>query len=400
MQTVEEHPVSRRPQRSRQTPLTIQDPSVPAEQSAEPRSLRTRLLELPLLYKVLIANAAIVVAGAIGGTWLTLWVARNHEAWEFPALAMVFVVLGAIASIVVNYVVLRAAFQPIKALEKTASAVRQGDLSVRAEMTTFSDPQLARLAEAFNATLDALVRDRAHLEQMAHEVVRAQEEERKRISRDLHDDTAQILFAQLLRISAVKESSDGEISRLMSDLEGMTVDALESVRRMALELRPPSLDDLGLVAAIADHCQRVSEQFNIAVTFEARGKGSRLPAEIELVLYRITQEALTNVIKHAEAKHVWVDLDRGTDDVTISIRDDGKGFDTTKERRADGRGHGLGIFGMEERVALVGGTLRLWNRPGGGAEVFAFIPLEPSAADTAEPQPRPTYTEPIARFVP
>jgi two-component system sensor histidine kinase UhpB len=364
------------------------------------RSLWRRLLELPVQYKVLIANAAIIVIGALAGTWVTFWVAHNHESWEFPALATAFAVFGAIASIIVNYVVLRAAFQPIGVLERVASAVRRGDLSIRAETTTFSDPQLAFFAEAFNDTLDALVHDRANLEELTHEVVRAQEEERKRISRELHDDTAQILFAQLLRISAVKESSDGEISRLMSDLEGMTVDALESVRRMALELRPPSLDDLGLVAAIADHCQRVSEQFKIAVTFESRGKGNRLPAEIELVLYRITQEALTNVIKHADAKHVWVDLDRGQSDVTISIRDDGKGLDPTKERRTDSQGHGLGIFGMEERVALAGGTLRLWNRPGGGTEVFALIPLDPAASESSQQSHIPTYSEPFARFIP
>jgi signal transduction histidine kinase len=100
-----------------------------------------------------------------------------------------------------------------------------------------------------------------------------------------------------------------------------------------------------------------------------------LPAEVELVLYRVAQEALTNVAKHAQAHRVWLDVDRTRDDVTISIRDDGDGFDRQGIGDGDGRGLGLGLFGMEERVALVGGRFRIWSRPAMGTEVFAFIPI-------------------------
>jgi len=349
--------------------------------SARPKTARRRG-GLPILQKVLIANASIVVLGAIAGTWITSETARSTEGRTFMALAFTFVVIGIVLSVVVNYVVLRAAFRPLATLEAAALAVRQGDLSVRAAPSSFTDPQVAHLAETFNATLDELARDREELRSLASQVIRAQEDERRRIARELHDDTAQVLFAQLLRLTTLKASPDKSIQELAATMEQMTVEALEGVRRLALELRPPALDDLGLSAALGELAQRFSEQLKIPVDYQARGLRGRLPSEVELVLYRVAQEALTNVAKHAEARHVWLDVDRTPTDVSISIRDDGKGFDPDNVASSDGRGLGLGIFGMEERVALVGGRFRIWSAPGHGTEVFAFIPLD---ADTNTP---------------
>ncbi|HEY8447707.1 MAG TPA: sensor histidine kinase [Thermomicrobiales bacterium] len=331
---------------------------------------------LSILQKVLIANATIVVLGAVAGTWITSQTARSTEGRTFLALAFTFVVIGIVLSVVANYVVLRAAFRPLATLEAAAIAVRNGDLSVRASPTSFTDPQVAHLAETFNATLDELARDREELRSLASQVIRAQEDERRRIARELHDDTAQVLFAQLIRLATLKSSPDKSIQELAASMEEMTVEALEGVRRLALELRPPALDDLGLSAALGELAQRFSEQLGIPVEYQARGLRGRLPSEVELVLYRVAQEALTNVAKHADAKRVWLDVDRTGGDVTISIQDDGKGFDPSNVKSSDGRGLGLGIFGMEERVALVGGRFRIWSKPGQGTEVFAYIPLE------------------------
>ena len=338
-------------------------------------SLRERLVRLPLLYKVLIANVAIVVLGAVVGTSVTVLTVHRSGSENPFALALGFALIGIVLSVAVNFLVLRAAFRSLEGLERAATAVAEGDLSVRAEPASFGDPQLAHLAGTFNATLDELARDRDELRSLASQVIRAQEEERKRISRELHDDTAQVLFAQLLRLTALKGSPNEEVRRSAADLEGSTAEALEGVRRLALELRPPALDDLGLLAALGELAQRYSEQLAIPVDYQARGARGRLPAEVELVLYRVAQEALTNVAKHAHASHVWIDLDRTAGDVTISIRDDGIGFDPALAVASDGRGLGLGLFGMEERVALVGGAFKIWPRRHGGTEIFAFIPL-------------------------
>lgn len=341
---------------------------------------RRRLLQLPILYKVLVANGAIVVTGAFGGTWLTVGIFESASPQNGTGLllALSFVLLGVVVSVTVNYLVLRAAFQPLIALERAAAAVRSGDLSARAASTTFGDPQLERLAATFNGTLEELARDRTELRSLASQVIRAQEEERKRISRELHDDTAQVLFAQLLRVAALKNSPSDEVRRTAANLETSTAEALESVRRLALELRPPALDDLGLLAALGELAQRFGDQLGVPVDYEARGTRGRLHAELELVLYRVAQEALTNVGKHASASRAWIDLDRGANDVTLSVRDDGVGFDRGASDARQAHGLGLGLFGMAERVELVGGALTIWTEATLGTEVFAFVPLQTS----------------------
>lgn len=334
-----------------------------------------RLARLSIFYKVLIANLAIVVAGAIAGTWLTIILTRRETEERFVPLAVIFAFAGIVLSLVVNFAALRAALRPLANLQRAALAVRQGDLSVRIDEASFGDPEIRALAETLNGTLIELSRDRVELNLLASQVIHAQEDERRRIARELHDDTAQILFAQLIRLSALKGSDDPMIQEVAGTLEQLTSDALEAVRRLALELRPPALDDLGLQAALGDLAQRFSDQLDVPVDYQARGMRGRLAPNVELVLYRVAQEALTNIAKHASATAVWIDVDRTTNDVTLSVRDNGTGFNPEFATSSDDQGLGLGLFGMEERVSLVGGRFRVWSTPGGGTEIFAYIPI-------------------------
>jgi two-component system sensor histidine kinase UhpB len=152
------------------------------------------------------------------------------------------------------------------------------------------------------------------------------------------------------------------------------------VRRLALELRPPALDDLGLYEALGELSQRMADSRGVEVDYEWRGSKSRLQAEIELALYRVAQEAFSNIAKHSGAASASLDIDRTAQDVTISIRDAGRGFNRDLPFVRDDSGIGLGLFGMEERVALVGGSLRIWSGVGKGTEVFAYVPLNPLPA--------------------
>lgn len=335
---------------------------------------------LTIFSKILAANVAIVVLGAVAGTWITILVVRQETSQRYVPLVALFAGAGIVLSLLVNFVALRAALRPLIRLQQTALAVRRGDMSIRADHSTFADPVIRQLAETLNNTLDELSRDRVELNRMASQVIRAQEDERRRIARELHDDTAQVLFAQLIRLNALKGSEDPAVHALAESLEQMTSEALESVRRLALELRPPALDDLGLLAALGDLAQRFADQLSVPVDYLPRGTRERLTADVELVLYRVAQEALTNVAKHAAASAVWIDLDRGSDSVSISIRDNGLGFDPNLTVASDGLGLGLGMFGMEERVALLNGTFRVWSSPGQGTEIFAYIPLAPTLA--------------------
>lgn len=349
----------------------------PAEAPSSERAgdIQEQLLSLPILYKVLFANALIVLAGAVFGTYTTVRFVHEDVVPTREGLMLLFGGVGVVLSLAVNYWVLRVAFEPLDSLERVASAVRHGDFSARTEPWRFGDPQLSRFADTFNETLDELQRDREQIQSLADQVIQAQEEERRRISRELHDDTAQVLFAQLLRVTALKHSSNQELRTTAEALENLTVEAIESVRRLALELRPPALDDLGLRDALADLAQRFEDQLGIPVTLEVGGLRGRLASEVELVLYRVAQEALTNVGKHARATRADLKLvcdDRG---VTVTIEDDGRGFDPVLNSVRDGRGIGLGLFGMEERVGLVGGTLSIDRVDPHGMRIAAHIPL-------------------------
>jgi signal transduction histidine kinase len=222
----------------------------------------------------------------------------------------------------------------------------------------------------------SLVRARkfqVRLRQMSSQVLNAQEEERKRIARELHDDTAQALTSVLVRLRLLQRSAMDERARAaLAELRDLTGATLEGVRRMAIDLRPPMLDDLGLQAALQAHVEDFSRRWPVKATFTS-GRLGRLPPEVELVLYRIVQEALSNVAKHANASRVEARLTRKGRTLRMMIEDDGCGFDV--EAIKGSRESGLGLFGMEERLALIGGTLRVESAPGGGTRVSADVPL-------------------------
>lgn len=334
-----------------------------------------RLFDMPLFYKVLLANGMIVVAGATVGTLVTAHTVRGVADPLSYTLIGMFAFAGFVLSLTVNFIVLRAAFQPLDRLAEVAEGVRQGDYSRRVKPSTFADPQLARLGASFNGTLDELERDRDHLRGLTSQIINAQEDERKRIARELHDDTAQLLFAQLLRLTALKSSEQEPVRAVAGALEQSTVDAIEGVRRLALELRPPALDDLGLWSALGELAQRYEDQLGMSVEYSWQGSRERLPGELELVLYRIAQEAMTNVVKHAQATRICLKVFRRAGHVTLVIVDNGQGFDPKVVMIRDERGLGLGVFGMAERASLVGGSLLVEPAEPHGTRVQATVPL-------------------------
>ncbi len=211
------------------------------------------------------------------------------------------------------------------------------------------------------------------LRQMSSQVLTAQEEERKRIARELHDDTAQALTSVLVRLRLLERSLEDErLGRRLGELRDLTGATLEGVRRLAIDLRPPMLDDLGLEAALQSLVQDFSQRWPVKATFTS-GRLGRLPTVVELVLYRIVQEALSNVAKHANASRVVVGLSRKGRALRLLVEDDGCGFDVEAIKHS--RESGLGLFGMEERLALVGGTLEVESAAGGGTRVSAEVLL-------------------------
>lgn len=342
-----------------------------------PSFLVRRVLGVPIFYKVLLANSLIVVLGAVLGTWLTVQYRNATPDGSGEQLIVVFTLVGIAMTVLVNFVVLKAAFLPLAAVERAVEAVRRGDLRARASHVTFSDPQIDQLIDTMNLMLDGLETYRERVHSLSRQVLAAQEEERQRIARELHDETAQSLTSLLIGLRMVEKSTSPEaLSTRIAELRSQTGRTLEEVRKLALDLRPSALDDLGLAAALQWYTDDLARRTQIEVDFRSSGLETRLPDDVEVVVYRIVQEALTNVAKHSGASRVEVAISRENALVSASVVDDGRGFNLENVRHS--RERGLGLFGMQERVGLVGGAFQITSRPSRGTRVAISIPLESS----------------------
>ena len=235
----------------------------------------------------------------------------------------------------------------------------------------FTDEDL-RLTETFGARAAVAVdlADRVARDALRR-VVAGQELERRRLARELHDETGQALTSILLGLKHLEEASSPESARAAAaELREQIVATLQDVRRLAVELRPSALDDFGLAPALERLAEAFGEQSGIAVDIQTSLDSQRLATEVETALYRIVQEALTNVAKHAEATRVSIVVTRKEGSVTAVIEDDGQGFGA-----GGGTGEGLGLVGMKERVGLLGGRLALESTEGAGTTVVAEVPV-------------------------
>ncbi len=206
------------------------------------------------------------------------------------------------------------------------------------------------------------------------QVTRAQEDERKRIARELHDDVSTHLLLLIQRLDAITSGTQPKLSGLLKErLEGLrtqAIETLEGLRRCAQNLRPRILDDLGLLPALEWMAEDLVKNHGIDTWVEVEGTEQSLPEEVQLVLFRIAQEALSNIRKHSEASKAWIAMEFGDDKVVLIVRDNGKGF-TMSERIGDLASSGkLGLAGMRERAQLIGGTLTLQSEPDKGTTVI------------------------------
>ena len=235
----------------------------------------------------------------------------------------------------------------------------------------FSDGDV-RVAESFAArTAIAVDLSRRVARETVERIVEAQELERRRLSHELHDETGQALTSILLGLKTLEDAKgQGDLSAAVGQLRELVVATLQDVRRLAVELRPKALDDFGLAPALERLTETFAEQTGIAVELESRLPETRLPSEVETVLYRVVQEALTNVVKHARAERVSILLRERDGRVAAVIEDDGRGFSPEAET-----GEGLGLVGMRERVALVDGRLDVESAAGSGTTIVVDVPL-------------------------
>ena len=243
-------------------------------------------------------------------------------------------------------------------------------------------PQLAVVIE--NARLWEEVQNKERvLKKLLNKVVTAQEEERRRISRELHDEMGQNLSSLLIGLSVLEKTEacskkEDIIGGMTNTVSGM----ITSIHDLALELRPTSLDDLGLIPALTQYIMECPARLGIQVDHEiVGGNGKRLGHEAEITVYRIVQESLTNVARHSKASRANVILNQGSKSFTVIIEDNGIGFDIKELKDRNRKLKRLGLYGMEERAALVGGTFTVESTPGSGTSIYVEIPWESESHD-------------------
>jgi two-component system, NarL family, sensor histidine kinase UhpB len=318
------------------------------------RSLLTQILVVNLL---LIIAAVLLAAIAVDPHFHRA--AQGREGMVL-GLALFATMLG-------NWVVLRRRFKPLDELISAMETIDLVEPSERPGAARRADSsEVRRLGVAFDRMASRLEAQRREAGRAA---IQAQERERRRIAQDLHDEVNQALTAVSLRLQASIEHASPQLRRELSETKRLATQAMEELLTLARQLRPAVLDDHGLLPALHSQVRDFSEQTGINANFNARGVMPQLTPEQQLVIYRVTQEGLSNVAQHSGARKVDVELSF-VGRTVLRIKDDGRGFAGTNGASRNG---GLGVVGMRERALLVGGQLTLWSAPGQGTRVELTI---------------------------
>ncbi len=364
---------------------------------------------VPVRWKVI---GIVVTSQLIVGLSIAWWVRTSLGQWlsyllseDKVALAMdagmrgviVVTALAAVGGLLLAWLLTIIVTEPILDLASRAHRVAEGDLSVRSPV--WANDEMGYLAGSFNTMVDtleasqaALVKSHAEVSSSNEElrrtcedlsqkeaariallgrVVTAQEEERQRLSRELHDGAGQMLASLLVHLKLVEKTDElGEVRSRTAELRELVVTTLEEMRRLAVDLRPVGLDDRGLAGALEWLVKSVEKNNGLPVDLQIGGTVGRLAGPVETQLYRIAQEMLTNVARHSRASNVRVELLQDEGWVRLKVEDDGIGFD----RSSPGSGSGLGLLTMQERAALLGGTFQLRSSPGRGTAVEIAVP--------------------------
>ncbi|RME48789.1 MAG: HAMP domain-containing protein [Chloroflexi bacterium] len=352
---------------------------------------------------VLAGEAGATIA-AIDGTDMVIgyapippagWGLIIQEPWDvvvgpmmrFSLVVPLILALAAVAALISIIFGLRSIAHPLQQLDRQAARLAWGEFEA-VKTPVGGTQEIEDLRRTLNHLAQQIQAYRQGMRDYIGAITRGQEEERKRLARELHDDTVQDLIALGHRIEMARRALEYDpqaAAERLDELRALVGETITDVRRFTRALRPIYLEDLGLLPALEMLVQDVGEKAGIAGQFQVSGSSRRLPEELELTIFRIAQEALTNVVQHAQATQVEVKLHFAGHEVVLTIADDGVGFDVPE--RPEGlarRGH-FGLLGMQERAALVGGRLVLESEAGRGTRVTAHLPSPESSSDLTSP---------------
>ena len=298
--------------------------------------------------------------------------------------------LVTVVEIVLGWHLARSISAGLNTLLSATRKVTQGNLSQPIEWNT--PDEFGHLARSFNAMLRSL--RAAHTENIElnketvnineerirllrerlSQTVRAQEDERQRIARELHDQAGQALTALKLGLGHFQKQAPEKLFKQVEELKNLTVTTMEDIRNLSLDLRPSMLDDLGLIPTIRQYCKMFARRTGINVDLDVPESFPRQQGEVEITVFRVIQEALTNTAKHAKAKNVLITLETGPSELNVNIEDDGIGFEVEKALRKQGK-ESIGLFGIRERIELLEGSFSIISTPGNGTLLEFTVPI-------------------------
>lgn len=324
------------------------------------RTRRRSSRRVSLLWQLFATNAAVLIVAAVVLVAAPVSISHNPHLTEVLAVAA-----GLAAMLAADFVLLRRTLTPLLQLAEVMGSIDLRRPGRRLAEPVGASAEPVMLARAFNAMLDRLEHERR---QSTRLTLAAQEEERARIAREMHDQIGQTLTAVTIQAEAAAQM-DPIDRTVLEQIARTALQSLEDVRRIGRELRPEALDDLGLGNALITLCRRMGEQSTVRLTHDLAPTPGLSP-EAELVVYRIAQEAITNALRHADAAQILLDLALDDGTVRLLVRDDGRGLPGVPPDDT------AGIAGMRERALLIGADLHFACPPGGGTEVHLTIPAE------------------------
>jgi signal transduction histidine kinase len=341
------------------------DPKYPFEDPSAPGDLIGRLLRVPLRVKLAGANLLLILAA--GAILVVAWDGAVSRSQLFLTI-----LLALSGSLLLNLALVHLALAPLEKIESVAARVWKGNLDARVAPSPLADRDMLRVGNTLNVLLDRLAEERSRIRELATQVIRAGDEERSRLARELHDSTAQTLAALALQASSALQSArDPGLREQLELIRVHAVDALEEVRTLSHTVHPRVLDDLGLLPALETLARRTREAHEVEVTVTAAGDASALASPLSSVLYTIAQEAVTNAVRHGAPRSIQIMVVATGDAARLEIADDGHGFDAEAPGTPPAA---RGLFVMAERAALVDGKLQIDSTPGRGTRIVATVP--------------------------
>jgi len=346
--------------------------------SAKPgilQRLGRRLPNISISARIVIGNSIIIFIGAVGGTLLARYLTSRGISL---AAILLLALAGLFFSVLVNLWIVRSALQPFMQLRQYIDRLRPEMISDARFSLTNPDPDTTILASTLSSLIDQLESRERQLHAISEQAIHAQEEERLRIARSLHDDTGQSLSSLIINLERLENHIPADDAKTRQDLiasRQLARDTLNELRVIIHDLRPSILDDLGLIPSIRWYARKNLGDAGIRVDLHLPDEPLNLPNELNTTLFRIAQETINNIVRHSQARRAKISLIQDSREIILRVEDDGLGFYVAGDQGEAIRMHQWGLVGIQERIELVGGSFDLSSEPGSGTCVCVRVPI-------------------------